>query len=72
MSALEKILELTEELSPRDQANLLEILNSRFQPSETILRDAESARTDFDSGNYKIATPAEIMREIDPRSTRSR
>jgi hypothetical protein len=55
---------MASELSQRDQADLVEILSTRLQSSEAIIRDAEQARADFEAGKYRASTADEIMRDI--------
>jgi len=61
-----EILEAADELSLDEQTTLLEVLQHRIveRRREALARDVQQARRDFEAGQIRPASPADILKNI--------
>jgi hypothetical protein len=60
------ILEAADRLPLEEQAALVEVLNRRIteRRRDEIAQEIQQARREFEAGLCRVATPAEIVKEI--------
>jgi hypothetical protein len=64
--AFNTVLEAADRLTTEEQQTLVEVLNRRLADRRRaeLVRDAQEAQREFESGTLRPATPDEIMKEI--------
>jgi hypothetical protein len=67
ISTLQQALDVVESLDPEEQAILVNIINKRLsqQRRNELLQEVAQARRDYQQGNIKQGTVADLMAELD-------
>ncbi|MGB6298721.1 MAG: hypothetical protein WBF90_21410 [Rivularia sp. (in: cyanobacteria)] len=67
LSTLQQALDLVETLEPEEQAILLNIISKRLaqQRRNELIEDIAQARDDYQKGNVKRGSIADLMAELD-------
>jgi hypothetical protein len=67
LSTLHQALDLVETLEPEEQAILLNIISKRLaqQRRNELIEDIAQARDDYQKGNIKRGSIADLMAELD-------
>lgn len=67
LSTLQQALDLVETLEPEEQAILLNIISKRLaqQRRNELIEDIVQARDDYQKGNVKRGSIADLMAELD-------
>jgi ribonuclease HII len=67
ISTLQQALDVVEELDPEEQAILVDIISKRLsqQRRNELLKEVAQARSDYQQGNIKQGSVADLMAELD-------
>ena len=67
LSALQQALDVVEALEPEEQAILLNVISKRLaqQRRSELIEDITQARDDYQKGNVKRGSVADLMAELD-------
>jgi hypothetical protein len=67
ISTLQKAIDAVEALEPEEQAMLLDIISKRLsqQRRNELIMDVAQARDDYQKGNVKRGSVADLMAELD-------
>jgi hypothetical protein len=67
ISTLQKALDAVEALEPEEQVILVDIISKRLsqQRRDVLLREVTQARDDYQNGNIKRGSVADLMTELD-------
>ncbi len=67
ISTLQKAIDAVEALEPEEQAMLLDIISKRLsqQRRNELIIDVAQARDDYQKGNVKRGSVADLMAELD-------
>ncbi len=67
ISTLQQALDLVEALDPEEQAILVNIISKRLsqQRRNDLLKEVAQARKDYQKGNVKRGSVADLMTELD-------
>ncbi|BAT51659.1 hypothetical protein NOS3756_05860 [Nostoc sp. NIES-3756] len=67
ISTLQQALDVVESLAPEEQAILVNIISQRLsqQRRNELLQEIAQARCDYQQGNIKQGTVADLMAELD-------
>lgn len=67
ISTLQQALDVVEALDPQEQAILVDVISKRLsqQQSPELLKEVTQARQDYQQGNIKRGSVADLMAELD-------
>lgn len=67
ISTLQQALDVVEALDPQEQAILVDVISKRLsqQQSPELLKEVTQARQDYQQGNIKRGSVADLMTELD-------
>jgi len=67
ISRLQQVLDVVEALDPEEQAMLVDIISKRLsqQRRHELLKEVAQARCDYQQGNIKQGSVADLMAELD-------
>lgn len=67
ISTLQQALDVVEALEPQEQAILVDIISKRLsqQQSTELLKEVTQARQDYQQGNIKRGSVADLMAKLD-------
>ncbi|GJD20132.1 hypothetical protein RIVM261_050880 [Rivularia sp. IAM M-261] len=67
ISTLQQALDVVEALNPQEQAILVDVISKRLSQKQSpeLLREVTQARQDYQQGNIKRGSVADLMAELD-------
>lgn len=66
-STLQQALDVVEALNPQEQAILVDVISKRLSQNQSpeLLKEVTQARQDYQQGNIKRGSVADLMAELD-------